>query len=596
MKISNSLLFLLFAGFFLQGAAPGANAQTGDPLTPPSPVESVEHIRLNPGSLPAVNLTGEMLYKLLVAEFAAQRGEVGVATDLFYELARTTSDPRLAKRAFQYAMVSRNFPKANRAAQLWALIAPNDPEAVASSLAMSASSGETEGLADALWERIDKAQDKDVAIGQAAAIVSKLNDRSAAYDILRSALKEPVQDLPVTWLALADTAWAAGDPGRALADAERAQELDPSSEPAAQRILEYGLKVDPDEAIASAQQYLKRHPQADDLGLLLVRRLTEAGRVDQALKQVQAMRETAPENFDLLYTEAEVNARSERYEQAKALLEEYIAVQMQRRESIEDKASNAIADASDARLMLVRIAERQGNLSEAIKQLSLVDDPSLVFQAQIHKAVLFGRMGQLDEARKVIDSIAAQNDQERTVVALTLASIYRDAGRTDLAVETLEKADQALPDTPEIKYDLGMLYERQGNYDAFEQMMRRIIELSPDDANAYNSLGYTFVEQNRRLDEAQALLEEALQLEPENPYILDSVGWYFYRTGDYDSALQYLRRSFEIMPEAEVAAHLGEVLWVMGRKDEARDVWRQGKEKDANNETLVETMKRLGAE
>ncbi|HCN71476.1 MAG TPA: hypothetical protein DIS96_07095 [Pusillimonas sp.] len=308
------------------------------------------------------------------------------------------------------------------------------------------------------------------------------------------------------------------------------------------------------------------------------------------------MREAAPENFDLLYTEAEVNARSERYEQAKALLNEYIAVQMQRRESIDDKASNAIADASDARLMLVRIAERQGNLEEAIEQLGLVDDPSLIFQSQIHKAVLYGRMGKLDQARSVIKEIAPQNDQERTVAALTLSSIYRDAGRTDLAVETLEKADKALPDTPEIKYDLGMLYERQGNYDAFEKMMRRIMELTPDDANAYNSLGYTFVEQNTRLDEAQTLLERALQLEPDNPYILDSVGWYFYRTGDYESALQYLQRSFEILPEAEVAAHLGEVLWAMDRKEEARDIWKQGKEKDANNETLLKTIERLGAE
>ncbi|MAL02229.1 MAG: hypothetical protein CL536_08840 [Alcaligenaceae bacterium] len=596
MKLSNSLLSILFAGFFLQGAALDANAQTGSPLEPTPSAEPVEHIHLHPDSLPSVNLTGEMLYKLLVAEFAAQRGEMGVATDVFYELARTTSDPRLAKRAFQYAMVARNFPKANRAAQLWALIAPNDPEAVASSLAMSASNGETEGLADALWKRIENAQDKEVAIGQAAAIVSKLNDRTAAYDILRSALRDPVQNLPVTWLALSDMAWAARDPGRALAHAERAQQLDPASEPAAQRILEYGLKVDPDAAISAAQRYLERYPQADDLGLLLVRRLTEVGRVDQALMQVQAMREAAPENFDLLYTEAEVNARSERYDQAQALLNEYIAVQMQRRESIDDKASNAIADASDARLMLVRIAERQGNLEEAIEQLSLIDDPSLIFQSQIHKAVLYGRMGKLEQARGVIDTIAPQNDQERTVAALTLASIYRDAGRTDLAVETLEKADKALPDTPEIKYDLGMLYERQGKYDAFEKMMRRIIELTPDDANAYNSLGYTFVEQNTQLDEAQALLEKALQLEPDNPYILDSVGWYFYRAGDYESALQYLQRSFEILPEAEVAAHLGEVLWVMGRKDEARDIWAQGKQKDAGNETLLKTIERLGAE
>lgn len=593
MKFSTSLLSILLAGLFLQLVALNVRAQTGEP-TEPAPFESVEHIHLHPNALPGVELTGEMLYKLLVAEFAAARGELGLATDLFYETARSTSDPRLAKKAFQYAMASRNFPAANRAAQLWALIAPNDPDAMASSLAMSAANGETQGLAQALWGRIEKAQDKEVSIGQASAITSKLEDKTAAYDVLRSALREPVHSLPITWLALADAAWAAGDPGRALAHAQKAQELDPASEPAAQRKLEYGLKVDPTEAIAEANGYLEQHPQADDLGLLLVRRLTETGKVDQALARIQSMRQQAPENFDLLYIEAEVNARSERYDQAKALLNEYIAVQMQRRESIDDKASNAIADASDARLMLVKIAERQGDLHMAIDQLRQVDDPVLVFQARIHQAVLYGRSGDVAQATRILENVAPRNHQERTVVVLTQASIYRDAGRTDLAVETLEKADKTLPDTTEIKYDLGMLYERQGNYQKFEEMMRRIIELKPDDANAYNSLGYTFAEQDTRLDEAQVLLEKALQLEPGNPFILDSVGWYLYRTGDYDSAVQYLRRSFDLMPEADVAAHLGEVLWVMGRKDEARDIWQQGLEKDANNETLSKTLKRFG--
>src|SRR5690606_11440492 len=139
----------------------------------------------------------------------------------------------------------------------------------------------------------------------------------------------------------------------------------------------------------------------------------------------------------------------------------------------------------------------------------------------------------------------------------------------DLAVEILLKADKAIPDTPEIKYDLAMLYERQGKMDLFEGLMRRVIELDPDNANAYNSLGYTYADQNRNLDEAQDLLERALDLDPDNPYILDSVGWYLYRTGDFEAAIEYLERSYKQMPSADVAAHLGEVLWVTDRRDEA---------------------------
>ena len=207
--------------------------------------------------------------------------------------------------------------------------------------------------------------------------------------------------------------------------------------------------------------------------------------------------------------------------------------------------------------------------------------------------MLQGRLGNIPQARKIIDGLKTTNRQEQTVKALTMASIYRDAGRTDLAVDLLVKADKSMPNSSEIKYDLGMLYERQGKYDDFEKMMRRVIELEPDNANAYNSLGYTLVEQNTRLDEAQDLLEKALQLEPDSPFILDSVGWYFYRTNDLPAALEYLQRSYDLMPLGDVAAHLGEVLWKLNRHEDARRVWRTGMEKEPGNEALLKTLERF---
>src|SRR5690606_27395697 len=256
--------------------------------------------------------------------------------------------------------------------------------------------------------------------------------------------------------------------------------------------------------------YADAHPQARKLQLMLVSRLASGGRLDQALARINAMRAQAPEDFDLLYVEAEVNIRGERYERAKELLNEYINVQTQRRRSIaNDHVSNALADASDARLLLVRIAEQQGNFDEAIEQLGLIDDPALQFQARIHQAVLIAKQGRITQARDVLAGLSPQDDNEQAVVALTLASIYRDSGRTDEAVDVLARADRELPDTVEIKYDLAMLYERQGRLEEFETLMRRIIELDPDNANAYNSLGYTYVDRNQRLEEAGDLLDMA---------------------------------------------------------------------------------------
>src|SRR5690606_23202634 len=119
-------------------------------------------------------------------------------------------------------------------------------------------------------------------------------------------------------------------------------------------------------------------------------------------------------------------------------------------------------------------------------------------------------------------------------------------------------------------------------------------ELDPNNANAYNALGYTYADQNRMLDEAEDLLEQALALDPDNPYILDSVGWYLFRTGDLEAAVEYLERSYQQLPSADVAAHLGEALWVSNRSDEARKIWREGKAQDPENETLLKTLERLG--
>ncbi|MFA5610438.1 MAG: tetratricopeptide repeat protein, partial [Alcaligenes sp.] len=263
-------------------------------------------------------------------------------------------------------------------------------------------------------------------------------------------------------------------------------------------------------------------------------------------------------------------------------------------QSLNDAVNTALASISEARLSLVQIAEAQGDMNEAIRQLDLIEEPALRFQAQIHKAVLQARQGNLPQARLTLENSRPRDMSEQVVVALTYSSIYQESGRTDQALEVLERADRELSDSAEIKYNLAMLYEQRAKHDKFEALMRRVIELRPDHANAYNALGYTYADQNRRMDEAQDLLERAMELEPDNPYILDSVGWYLFRMGDLQAALEYLQRSYERLPEADVAAHLGEVLWVKGRRDDAMLVFRAALSKDAENRTLKETIKRLG--
>lgn len=585
MKFSPTFLF---STLLCCAALPAVQAQ--EFLRPETPVEE---IRLRSGELPAINLSGELLYRVLSAEIAAHRGHFDMASGWFLGLARDTSDPRLAQKAFQASVLARNMERAQRAAQQWVLLAPDDQEAVASAMALAASNGRTSGMASALRARIERAEDAELAIMQAAAIVSKLNDKKAALDVLDRTLTEDMRELPVAHLALSDAAWAAGNPGRALQEARQALQLDPKHEGAAQRALEYGLGVDANDAIAQAQVFLQRHPEAAKLTLQLASHLARQGKVDEALKLVEQLQRRAPEDFDLMRVEAELNLQAGRLSRAKELLRAYIQVQTQRRASIDDQSSSAVSDASDARLLLVQIAQKEDNLHEAIEQLDQVEDPALMFQAQIHKAVLYGRLGNLSEALRTLDTLQPRSDDEQAVLLLTQASIYRDAGRSEQAIELLEQGDRRLPNAIELKYDLGMMYERQGRFEDFERVMRDIIAMDPQNANALNSLGYTFADQNVRLDEARQLLERALRLEPDNPYILDSVGWYYYRAGDLQTAQRYLERSYHLLPAADVAAHLGEVLWKQGDRDAAQRVWRAALSKEPDNEVLQKTLRRL---
>lgn len=557
-------------------------------------LETVEHIQLRSDGVPIVTSSPDLLYRVLVGEVAVQQGDFDTASQVFLSLAKDTADPRLAQRAFQFSMADNNLARGIEAAKTWALLAPNDPEAKATALALEASTGDTAGLAQTLYQRINQATDKEQAIIQAMGIISKMVDSRLALDVLEKSLPADVRNLTISHMALSDIAWSAQDPERALEEARLALKQEPNSELAMQRMLEYGLAIDQEQVLAQARQFTQDNPDSRDLALLLISRLVILGEYDQALQQLNEMQEINPEDFELLFTEAEINIRAERFDTAIALLNQYIDVHSQRRQSLPDSTTTSLGSISDARLSLVQIAEKQNNLHEAIRQLDLIEEPALEFQAKVHRAVLEARLGDLKKANRTLDRLGALDKRDQAVVDLTRASILRDSGRTDEAVKVLERADKELPDTPEIKYDLAMLYASQGRYEDLESLLRQVIALQPHNANAYNSLGYTFVDKDINLDEAQDLLEQALELEPNNPYILDSVGWYLYKVGDYQAALEYLMRAYEQLPDAEVAAHLGEVLWAKGRKEEAIEVWRNAWEPDRPNHSLKRVMQRFG--
>ncbi|ALM85885.1 hypothetical protein ASB57_25675 [Bordetella sp. N] len=598
-RVKSSLMHMKFGLAALALALAGLQAmpaQAADrPKMPPRVHQpETDVIRLREGQLPYVKLTSDIFYRVVAAEIAAQRGMYGTAASTMLSLARDTSDPRIARRSLEFYLAGGNLKGALDASRIWARLAPTDTEASSTELALAAANGQTQGLGPALRVRIDEAKDKQAAIAQTMAVLGRVSDRKLALQILDEALSPATRKLPVAHLALADVAQAAGDNARALDEAKLALAADPKSEAAAQRVLEYGMKVDPQRAAADARAFLARHPEARKLQLMLAAQLAEHNDYDGALSELQTMSRRSPEDFDLMFMQGQLAYKAGRLDQARGYLRQYLDVQSQRQRAIVPGATDATAAAADARVLLARIDEDQGRYDEAIAELGRIDDPTMRFQARMRQATLRAKQGKIDDAVAMVDRAQPQDEEERVLGVLTKAQILRDADRTDQAIALLDGADKALPDTVEIKYELAMLYERKDRVADLERLLRQVIALDPDHAHAYNALGYTLADRNMRLPEALDLITQALDLSPDDPYIMDSMGWVKYRMGDNAAALTYLQRAYSQRPEAEIAGHLGEVLWASGRRDEATAMFRNAVRKEPNNKTVREAINRLG--
>ncbi|MCJ7838882.1 MAG: tetratricopeptide repeat protein, partial [Burkholderiales bacterium] len=217
----------------------------------------------------------------------------------------------------------------------------------------------------------------------------------------------------------------------------------------------------------------------------------------------------------------------------------------------------------------------------------------LYLRAQIRYALVLSKQGKLDAARAHLQQVEVDSESAKVQLLLTEAQMLRDAKQPRAAFDLSGNALQSMPDQPELLYDYAMLAEKLDRLDLLEDSLTKLIKLKPDHAHAYNALGYSLAERNLRLPEAQELIEKALQLSPEDPFIMDSMGWVLYRAGKSTQALEYLRKAYTTRPDPEIAAHLGEVLWVAGERSEADKIWLEASKKAPDNDALNSTIKRF---
>ncbi len=537
-------------------------------------------------ALPQIDLTPQLMFQLLASEIAAQRGEVGSASATYLSMARQTRDPRLARRATELALVERSLDHALPAAGLWHELSPDSPIATQTIESLWISTGRLDDAEPLLRARLARARtDRQLAEAypQLQRALARAPDRKAALALIER-LAAPDQRVAAARLALAAVAHAADDSTRAAAEAEAALQLEPANEAAAVAAARYVAQTPRGGAgaITLLQAFLARAPRAIEARFSLARLLAADGRRDDARTQFEAALAQEPDSPGILFSLAQLAWQTKQPKVAEDYLRRYLAL-----------PAPVQRDDDPAYLFMGQLAEESGRTAEAIDWYARVRRGEQFLPALTRRAVLLGKLGRVDEARELLRTTSVGSLREHVQLTAAEAQVLREAGRDTEALEVLAQALQRHPENPDLLYDHAMAAERIDRLDTMEASLRKLMTLRPDNAHAYNALGYTFAERNIRLDEAQALIEKALALAPDDAHIIDSMGWVLFRRGQLAGAIEQLEKAYRLRPEAEIAAHLGEALWQSGRAADARRIWREASAREPGNKVLEETLARF---
>jgi Flp pilus assembly protein TadD len=567
--------------------APGSTPKVQS--TPPasvaeSPAAATPDRAANSDNVPDVPITGALLYQLMAAELAAQQGDLGAAYSIYLKLARETRDPRLARRAAEIALQGRALQQSLEAAELWRQLAPASKEASKSLALLYASSGRFDDAYGILAPEIKASGSPATELSRLQRQLARTQDRQGAFRLLER-LAQPYGDSADIRLVLAAGAHAAGLQDRAAAEAKAALAQQPNDERTVLMAAQFLQATDRTAALEALQRVADQSGASIDARLAYARMLVADKQYAAARAQFKLLQQADPDNPDLAYSLALLSLQGDLRNDARVQLERYLAL-------IEKQPSDD-RDPAQAYVYLAQIAEEEKLYEDALKWLRKVEGGEEYIPARVREALVLTKMQRPDEARALLHSLTVNTPDERVQLQLAEAQLLRETHRYEEAYKLLTQALEKAPDNVALLYDAAMTAEKLDRIDAMEQHLRRVMELRSDYAHAYNALGYSFADRNIRLPEALQLIEKAHQLSPDDPYILDSLGWVYYRLGDLARARKYLQLAYEAKPEAEVMVHLAEVMWVSGEQQRARALLLEARTQEPGNELLNSTIARL---
>ena len=575
----STFLFAALAALFSQ------QALAADEVTPakkrPPAKEAKRPVTNNPKSASEqlLDQSGQQVFQVLVAEMALQYGDTSLATKAYSDLSLRTRDPRVLERTVEIAGYARRFDIALEAAKLWLDVEPDSVRAQQMLTSMLIMSNRMDELAPTLIRMLEMDR---AALGANLLGLNRMfarnEDRVAVFNLIEKVCRL-FFGVAEAHYAVAIAANSAAMHERAQAEANRALELRPEWEMAALLQAQIAARTSTAQAITYLQAFVDRNPMARDVHLQLARALVGEKRYDEARQHFNQLLKGFPNNPDVVYPVALLALQQNDLVVAETQFNRLLALD--------------IPDKSIAYYYLAQIAEEKGKLDEALGLYAKVESGDQMVQARMRSAQILAGQGKLDEARKLLSEASTGSEEQSIQFAIAEAALLRKAKQPQAAFDLLDARLEQQPDNAELLYETALLAERLDQLEIMERRLRRLIELQPGYAQAYNALGYSFAERGIRLPEARELIDKALTLLPNDTFILDSLGWVLYRQGDLSGALATLERAYGMRDDPEIGAHLGEVLWALGRKDDAQKLLRAAQKKHPDNEPLADAVKKF---
>ncbi len=522
-------------------------------------------------------LTAELVYDLLLASIASQRGEIEVASSALIRAAETSQDPLIISRAVRMGVHSKQYAQAYTLGQQWIELEKDNHLAhiiTAIAAVMNEQRDQATNILQALLTN-DEAH-RTLRLQQIGEAFMQSAEGEDAFGVL----KQLANDYPNTveaWMVVAGMAQKNENLDAMRQALDKVLALEPANQNAAGYQLQ-ALSEDQDAQTAFAQTFIEQNPDAHSFRLQYARTLLRNDREDEALQALLDLLKRDKGNSEAINLAALLYQSNKDY--AKAA--EYFQLRL---------ASKPDDDRS--RVYLANALQKLKRFDEAKAQLDMVKDSQELFSAQRQMALVIEEADGIEKALEYLDTLHAEGQAQEVQLIVDKELMLKRADRVDEALQLINDGLAQYPGDETLLYHRALVTVEQEDLEAHEADMRVLLEQDPDNAHYYNTLGYSLLTLSNRLDEADELISKAHELAPEDPYILDSMGWVKFKQGNLDGALEYLEKAFKLDQDAEIAAHLGEVYWLKGDREKARDYWQQGDKIDNKNKALVETKARF---